>query len=113
MSHHQGEGPDEWLLIDAEDRARSYPDAWKIPGRDERTGLAAGDRARIGFELIDIPNRRLGAEGVWVRILERGSSEEYVAEVLVSTIAVGLRKGERVSFFARHVLGLERTRMVR
>lgn len=90
-------------LADVEQRARSYPDSFEIPGRDDREGLRLDDCAKLVFA---------DRERMWVQIVavqfRPGKPPLYTGKLVNEPVTLrGLRYGDRLKFEPRHVCAIQ------
>ena len=92
-----------YRILNAEERAKSYPDTFFIPSLEDRESIEPGSLVKLIFSGRDSSGRAVN-ERMWVRVESRGASRVYRGQLDNDPVFLrGLRRGDRISFRPIHV----------
>jgi hypothetical protein len=99
---------DGWELIPAEDRNGAHPDTFQIPAREKRETLAAGDGAKLLFDIESRENGRVidrGVDRMWVIVKARieGGYVGVLDNDPGNAENVHLHEGDVIAFGPEHI----------
>lgn len=95
-----------WTLGNGEERNRRDPDTFKIPSRELRENLQAGDHAKLLFMFGG--SKKIGCTGekMWVEIIQVGDNA-YEGELRNEpSVIKGLKHGDKVAFMPMHIVSV-------
>jgi hypothetical protein len=96
-----------WELVSAEDRNAAHPKTFRIPPREKREALTAGDGAKLLFEIETGQNGRI-MERMWVIVQARIDSG-YIGVLdndPVSAKNLSLHAGAYITFGPEHIASI-------
>jgi len=98
----------EWILVNAEERAKENPANFEMPPKEARMGLKPRTLVKLIFQFKDADsnNKEIEAERMWVEIIENNGDDYLGTLDNDPEVIKRLKSGDKIEFKPENIIAI-------